>query len=424
MDFRNFPLLTSIFRRDHRTEYPLGDFNDHSFLIGGHFPRLYTNDAGNHIQQRLPFRMRYNGAQDFSWPTFRGQRQPFEAFATRNSDGLPLRLRLMDIDPAGRGARDPFYTLQPDRLLGRTQFIDALDEERPSRTSIERGREEPLPSLDFFEDEYHRNRQRRPETRRATLSPRSCYTSYRYGNSRAQERQFRNIGRRLSAPGADRYTDWNPRLEGQKGNALPFGKAMQWLHGALLEAENFYQNFYNDYNREVQSIKYASAEILKTLWVSKLSGKGAPAGEQDRSQDKKLGGKWEEEFVEKKKRLCEAMEAALIADLRSGEQDSPEGTTLEARKRLQEKVDIACHHVLDLLDSTMKASENCRALLGELKLLKDLVDPKKNKVLFEGGDGGNVGGSGGQDNQGWNDDGGGWNNDEQQSSDWDIQNQF
>lgn len=327
----------------------------------------------------------------------------------------------MDIDPAGRGATDPFYTLQPDRLLGRTRFIDVLDEQKPSRTSIDRGREEQLPSSNF--NEYLRDRQTRPETRRASLSPRSGSASYRYGDTRAPERQFLDLGRRLSTPGADRYTDWNRRFGAQNDNALPFGKAMQWLHEALLDAKKYYQKFHNEYNREVQSIKYASAEILKTLWASKVSGKGAPAGGQAGSQDKKSGGRWEEQFAYKKKNLHEAMEAALNASLRLGEQDSPKATTLEARKRLQEKVDTACHHVLDLLDSAMEASENCKAFLGELKLLEDLVDLTKNKILFEGGDGGDVGAGGGQDNGGSNDDGSGYYNDEQQSSDWGIYTQ-
>ena len=359
MDFQNFSPLTSFFRRDRRTEDPLDDFADH----GGLFSHLYMNDARNHIQQRFPLRMRQNGAQGFDRPTSRGQRQPFERFALRDMDGLPMRLRLMDIDPAGSGTRDPFHILRPDRLPGRTQFVDVVNEERLPG-SIERGHEESLSLLGSFEGEDHHERRRRPERRRATISPRSCHSSNRYGDARAPDRPFRNVGRRLSTPGADRSTDGDPRLEARANNTLPFGKAMQWLHEALLDAEKFYNKFRNEYNREVQSIKYASADTLNILWISKVAGKGAPTGGQDGSQDKKSGGKWEEEFAEKKNSLCEAMEAALNASLRLGEHHSPQETTLEARKRLQEKVDVACPHVLDLLDSAMKASENCNALLS------------------------------------------------------------
>jgi hypothetical protein len=43
---------------------------------------------------------------------------------------------------------------------------------------------------------------------------------------------------------------------------------------------------------------------------------------------------------------------------------------------------------MDLLDLVTK-SEHCKVLLEELKLLKNLVDPKKreNKVLYDGVDG-------------------------------------
>lgn len=336
-----------------------------------------------------------------------------DAFPARTFDGLPLRVRFMDVNPiTSFGTRYPFHAVQPGWLPGRGRFIDIL-EERRSTAGIEHGRrestgnEDPLSSLDFIDYGYH-EKQRHPDRRRPPRSSRSG-PSYQYGDLKAQERQLQNIARHMSSPGVDGYRDRHPKSGAQKDNVLPFGKAMQWLYEGLVEAEKFYKTFQDDYDREVRSIKYAGAEILQKLWVKKVTGKGASG--QDVSQDKKRAETWEEKFGEKKRSLREAMEAALNATLSLGEQESPKVTTFETRKRLQEKVEIAGHHVMDLLDLAMKGSDHCKALLGELKLLKDLVDPRKkeNKSLYEGIDG--VDASGGQDN-GVSDDGGDYINDE------------
>jgi hypothetical protein len=71
-------------------------------------------------------------------------------------------------------------------------------------------------------------------------------------------------------------------------------------------------------------------------------------------------------------------------------------------------------HVIDLLGMVGKESECCKALLVELKLLRDLVDPKKkeNKLLFDGVES--------EDGAGFQDDGGeGYD----QPSFWDNDNQ-
>ena len=89
----------------------------------------------------------------------------------------------------------------------------------------------------------------------------------------------------------------------------------------------------------------------------------------------------------------------MNAKLGLGDLELPKPILLEARKRLQEKVNTACQHVVDLLDSATNGSDQCKVLLGELRLLKELIDPKKNRNLFEGV-GGDAGG--GQDNGGLN----------------------
>jgi hypothetical protein len=98
------------------------------------------------------------------------------------------------------------------------------------------------------------------------------------------------------------------------------------------------------------------------------------------------------------------MEVALYASLCLETPELLKGTTLEARKYLQDKVETAGHHVMAVVDLTIKRSEHCKALIGELKMLKDLMYPKKkenNKSLYEGIDAGDVGGD--QDNGGSDD---------------------
>jgi hypothetical protein len=190
---------------------------------------------------------------------------------------------------------------------------------------------------------------------------------------------------------------------------------MQWLHEGLVGAEKFYKKFQDDYDKEVRPIKYAGEELLQKVWVKKVTEKGAPG--PDSSPDKKSAEKWGEKFAETKRSLRKAVEAALNANLSLGDLEFPKPTILEARKRLLEKVDTACHHVVDLLDSAMKGSDHCKALLGELKLLKELVDPKKNRNLFEGIEKEDAGDS--QDSGGLNDNGA-YNYDEEPGC-WDHQ---
>jgi hypothetical protein len=163
---------------------------------------------------------------------------------------------------------------------------------------------------------------------------------------------------------------------------------MRWLLEGLVDAERFFQNLQDDYDKEIWSIKnYAGAKLLKQLWITKVAAKG-PLSQGD-CEDHKPPEKWEEKIAEKKKSLHEAMKTALSASLSLGDQEIPRATTFESRKRLQEKLETSVHHVMELLDLVVEESDYCKALLGELKLLREMVDPKKkeNKRLFEGVDG-------------------------------------
>jgi len=162
---------------------------------------------------------------------------------------------------------------------------------------------------------------------------------------------------------------------------------MRWLHEELAEMGTFCKNFQDEYMKDMDGIyKYAGAEILETLWVRKATARAAP---QDDSQDKKIE-KWEEKFADKRRSLHEAIEAALNAGLSSGDQETPKATTLESRRHLQQKVETSSYQVIDLLNRIMEKSEHCKALLVELKTLKELVDPQKkgNQELYGGGDAG------------------------------------
>lgn len=339
-------------------------------------------------------------------PTFRARGLPIDAFTAASFDGPPLRVpcvRFMDANSLNPFTRYPLQNDQPEQP-GRVRFIDVMDEDQPTRISVESRRrgsnmsnEEPvLPEYNPYPE-----RERRPDIRRMTLSPSSA-SRYQFGDPRAQEQPFRAVDGRLSAARANAFRQSIPK-SGAQEVGLPIGKALRWLHEALVDVEKFFRKFQDDYNKEVKLIdKYAGAEILQHLWIRKVTGKGAP---QDGSQDTKSGEMWEEKFAEKRRSLREALDAALSASLSLGDQETPKATTLESRKRLLEKVATADHHIMDLLDLVMKESEHCKGLPGELKMLKELVDPKKeNKSLYDGVDteepGGNQdGGGGGYDGQ-------------------------
>ena len=77
------------------------------------------------------------------------------------------------------------------------------------------------------------------------------------------------------------------------------------------------------------------------------------------SQGKKRSETWEEKFAEKTS-LRTAMEAAMNASLTLGDQETPKSATLGSRKRLQEKVETAGHHMMDLLNLVRKRASIAR----------------------------------------------------------------
>ena len=417
MDFRHFPPLTSNSRQNHRAAEPPVQSANQYHLADSPYSGPFLDELAFHPRRGSLFGMGYNGAQDFHSPALRTRRLPFNAFPTEVLGRYPLRVRFMGDDPTGGTGRSPTtHMRETERFPNRDRLIDVPDEERPSRFGTEQRRRGSKYNIGLFSsltlnDHECPKGQRRPEIGRSTLAPQRSPNQYR---RRLQGRHFESMAGRMPTPGAYGEREQNPQPGAQNNSAVPFPKAMQWLHEGLADAEKFYKKFYEDYNKEIKSVKYAATDILQGLWVQKVAGRVA-AG-QSGSHDKRPAEKWEEKFAEKRRGLHEAMEAALSASLSLGDKEPPQNTTYEARKRLLEKVATAGHHVEDLLGLAMTGSEHCRALLDELKMLKDLVDPKKkeNKSLYDGIDRvdatGDTGGA--QDDGGYDEyDGGEYNND-------------
>jgi hypothetical protein len=193
--------------------------------------------------------------------------------------------------------------------------------------------------------------------------------------------------------------------QGHAGNqkAISFGKAMIKLHQQIERAEQFYGQFRDEYNTDIQGIKrYVTDENLLTIWVLRVKGQRDPkvAGNQDEEEQQLAEAA--ERFPSFKKKLRDAFSEALCSTMNQGKTDRKAAIRLDSAKRLKEKVVLAHSQILDLLDLLPKAPEHCEEMLRELGELRTLIDPttEKNQELYGGGDGngeaGEAGGGGGE----------------------------
>lgn len=197
-------------------------------------------------------------------------------------------------------------------------------------------------------------------------------------------------GRRKSGQGVspEQYEPFlRSRMPAQNRDGLPFGKAMTRLFKDIGKAEEFYNTFVDSYEGEIGPLKrYASAELLTSLWIARVQGKpdsGAyEDGEEIPEEDKSY-----EQFEEKKRMLTRSLEAAahpIISESRSPKNED----RTEGQKRLREKIQTAQNLIGTLLKGVPMKHIKCKSLLKELAMLKTLVDPEEeeNRSLFKSGD--------------------------------------
>jgi len=197
----------------------------------------------------------------------------------------------------------------------------------------------------------------------------------------------------LSAPmkHGDHYGDSSRSKSGPDKESLPFGKAMHKLHRQLLQAEEFYGNFQTEYDNDIEKIqRYANEKILSMLWVLRVGGiknSAATLNEQDDENDDLAD--MTEKFSAMRKKVAQALQGAINSNIKEGTAPGRKSKIrLENGRRMRDKLITANQLILELLNSTPEARDDCKALIHELGQLKTLIDPdvEENKELYKGGD--------------------------------------
>ncbi|KAK0121481.1 hypothetical protein ONS95_009775 [Cadophora gregata] len=176
-------------------------------------------------------------------------------------------------------------------------------------------------------------------------------------------------------------------MAGQGKEGEPLGKAMKKLHKWLVDVENAYGEFQGGFDEDTKEVKrYAKTTSLVDLWRRKFEGKnvGVP-GEDEAEQDEQT-----EEFAERhstmKQKLAAAMDTAILA--KAGEiKGLGAAIRHENVSRLKEKVETAKFHIMDVMEKMPRDREFCVALLSELAVLKQIIDPEQEatKKLYQAG---------------------------------------
>ncbi|CZR55044.1 uncharacterized protein PAC_04930 [Phialocephala subalpina] len=213
----------------------------------------------------------------------------------------------------------------------------------------------------------------------------------------------RQLGSNFAGP-ARRESRLRGVMAGRK-SSVSFGRGMKKLYGALDKAEQYFNNFIQEYDNDMGSTeKYATLEIREQLWKLKVAGKRdkRTIKDDDNQPNDEGSDKPKQKFLEKKKDLNHALQLALTVGLEDDRQTSRAKARKESAKRLQNKIDVASTQIGELLDEAVKYRDQCQALLDEIKMLKVLVDPETetNKDLFKLVDGEQGGSSDAEEERG------------------------
>lgn len=172
-----------------------------------------------------------------------------------------------------------------------------------------------------------------------------------------------------------------------------FGRAMIKLFKQLTAAERFYREFQTSFDDDIAAIKqYTTVEIKNTLWILKVEGgnrhrKHSPADHDVDSTDDTFSDRPSERFESIKTKVLRALDIAMSARPPPNQPRSSKRSNSKAGAaiRLYRKVQTASEEIEELLHQAPQKREYCKSLLGELEMLKALVDPEteNNKTLYK-----------------------------------------
>ncbi|KFY23023.1 hypothetical protein V493_06152 [Pseudogymnoascus sp. VKM F-4281 (FW-2241)] len=160
-----------------------------------------------------------------------------------------------------------------------------------------------------------------------------------------------------------------------------FDNACAKLFQQLEQAEQFYQNFQQEFDNEVTSIKkYAGDSILRELWSRRI---GVPSSRRDSIKSEDEVNEWEDQLRKPcqkfkiqatKLDMCLQKAAAAVIPIPKSRKDE---TSVDSAKLLQDKIETSGEGILCLLSKVYRSRQYCSELVKELGQLKTLVDPQK-----------------------------------------------
>ncbi|OBT69863.1 hypothetical protein VE03_00531 [Pseudogymnoascus sp. 23342-1-I1] len=181
------------------------------------------------------------------------------------------------------------------------------------------------------------------------------------------------------------------REKTHEDNTANFESACAKLFHQLEQAEQFYQNFQQEFDNEVTSIKkYAGDGILRELWSRRI---GVPSSRRDSIKSEEEVNEWEDQlrkpcqkFRLQATKLDMCLKKAATAMIPTPKSRKDE-TSVDSAKLLQDKIETSGEGIRSLLGKVYRSRQYCSELVKELGQLKALVDPQKPQDYDEQEDG-------------------------------------
>jgi hypothetical protein len=181
------------------------------------------------------------------------------------------------------------------------------------------------------------------------------------------------------------------REKAHEDDAANFGSACGRLFQQLEQAEQFYQNFQQEFDNEITSIKkYAGDGILRELWSRRI---GVPSSRRDSIKSEEEVTEWEDQLRKPcqkfriqatKLDMCLQKVATATIPIPKSRKDE---TSVDSAKLLQDKIETSGEGIRGLLAKVYRSRQYCSELVKELGQLKTLVDPQKSQGFDEQEDG-------------------------------------
>lgn len=254
------------------------------------------------------------------------------------------------------------------------------------------------PRIESLYDEYHRASDpyfaySQEPLRRAAFN--GYGPEYRLG--RSFDRRNKNRSRILGPENIELMFDSGSDYEDARHrDALPFGKAMKKLRTVVKEAETIHSEILTAFVVDVQNVKnYTPDKILRQLWSLKLDSVSKipervenhnqhsfDNSDQDGNKAKKENDSEDTLHEQLNHQIAQVAEALKQAHT-SIVVEKSNTTIFKASERLKEKIDTAGRQILELSHRVGDGSQDCEALLDELKGLHTLLESNKKLYAVE-----------------------------------------